>query len=157
MLGRLAKWLRILGFDVLYSNDAEDSELLEACKSGSRILLTRDTDLAARAKKSIEVVFVTGDHIKEQFASIRNRLPVALNPASIFERCVVCNTPLTAVTRDEVEGLVPEFVFDTNKDFKLCPGCQKVYWKGSHVEHALRTVIASFSSFDDPDREPRRP
>ena len=157
MLGRLAKWLRILGFDVHYSNDAEDDELLEACRAEGRILLTRDTELAARAKKSIEVVFVAGDHIKEQFASVRSRLPVALNPPSIFSRCVVCNTPLITAMRDEVEGLVPAFVFNTKKDFKICPGCQKVYWKGSHVEHALRTVWASFSGSNDRDREPRRP
>ena len=75
MLGRLAKWLRILGFDVLYSNDASDEELLQTCKAEDRILLTRDTELARRADKSIEVVFVNGDHIKEQFASIRNTLP----------------------------------------------------------------------------------
>jgi len=151
MLGRLAKWLRILGFDVLYSNDAEDNELLKTCESEGRVLLTRDTELARRAAKSIAVVFVTGDHIKEQFTSIRCELPITFEPQAIFSRCVVCNTPLKAATRDEVEGLIPAFVFATNKTFKICPGCRKVYWKGSHVEHALRTVLASFAVFNDGD------
>jgi len=154
MLGRLAKWLRILGFDVLYSNDAEDDELIENCKSDGRILLTRDGALARRAEKNVEVVFVTGDHIKEQFASIRCKLPITFEPPAIFSRCVVCNTPLKPATRAEVEGLVPAFIFNTNKTFKICPGCRKVYWKGSHVEHALRTVLVSFSSFNSGDREP---
>ena len=60
MLGRLAKWLRILGFDVLYSNDSRDEELLETCKSEGRVLLTRDTELARRADKSIAVVSSRG-------------------------------------------------------------------------------------------------
>ncbi|MBN2208572.1 MAG: Mut7-C RNAse domain-containing protein [Candidatus Coatesbacteria bacterium] len=154
MLGRLAKWLRILGFDVLYSNEAQDDELIENCRSEGRILLTRDTALARKAERTLEVLFVTGDHIKEQFASIRHRLPITLEPAAVFSRCVVCNTPLVPATRAEVEGLVPAFVFNTNKTFKICPGCRKVYWKGSHVEHALRTVLVSFSGFNSGDQEP---
>ncbi len=157
MLGRLAKWLRILGFDVIYSNSATDEDLLETCESDGRTLLTRDTELARRAEKDIEVVFVAGDHIKEQFASIRYKLPITFEPPAIFSRCIVCNTPLKAAMRDEVEGLVPAFVFNTNKTFKICPGCRKVYWKGSHVQHALRTVLASFSGFDNRNREPRLP
>ena len=66
----------------------------------------------------------------------------------------MCNTPLKAATRGEIEGLVPAFVFATNKTFKICPGCRKVYWKGSHVQHALRTVLASLAGFDSGDREP---
>ncbi|HUT02309.1 MAG TPA: Mut7-C RNAse domain-containing protein [bacterium] len=151
MLGRLAKWLRIVGFDVLYSNDADDDELIETCKSQGRILLTRDTALAKRAEADVKIIFVEGDHIKEQFGSIRDRLPITLEPPLIFSRCLLCNTPLRRATREEVEPQVPAFVFNTNKEFKICPKCGKVYWKGTHVRHALRTVLVSFSGFNGED------
>ena len=151
MLGRLAKWLRIVGFDVVYSNDADDDELVETCKSQGRILLTRDTAVAKRAGPDVKTIFVEGDHIKEQFASIRNKLPITLEPPLIFSRCLVCNTPLRRASREEVEPLVPAFVFNTNKEFKICPNCHKVYWKGTHVRHALRTVLVSFAGFNGED------
>ena len=157
MLGRLAKWLRIIGLDVFYSNSVQDDELLELCSSEKRILLTRDTELARRAKKKMRVIFIEGDRLREQFVSLRGNLMIKPDASRLFSRCVACNTPLLHVNREEVEGRVPAFVFDNRDDFKTCPKCQKVYWKGSHVDHTMKMLDESLFGAKEPSAEEKSP
>ncbi len=132
MLGKLAKKLRILGFDAEYYADIGEDEILE--KSKGRILLTRDKILYRKAlKRGLRAFYIKSDKWRSQLKAVSNLFPIEEN-AKPFTRCSVCNTPLKDVEKEEVRGKVPEYVYMTHEQFKICPKCGKVYWKGSHME-----------------------
>jgi uncharacterized protein with PIN domain len=126
-LGRLAKWLRILGFDTLYLRSSTDAALLSERDAG-RIVLTRKTSL----KGQPGVVFVAPNDPHEQLKRVAAALKLA--PEARLSRCSVCNAPLAAARPEEVEAAVPEHVRLTQREFRRCPVCGRVYWPGSHVE-----------------------
>ena len=142
MLGRLAKWLRLLGFDVLYYPDIEDREVIKISREQDRTILTRDTRmLKCRGIRS--AVFIRSDHISEQLLDMKDML--ALHDLDRTERCVACNGNLHAVShRDEVQDLVPDYVFHNFESFMRCNGCGKVYWEGSHykkIREGIREIL----------------
>jgi uncharacterized protein len=128
-LGRLARHLRVLGLDAWYRADADDIELADAASHEDRILLTRDLGLLKRR------VVTHGRFIREtnphrQLVEILRCFgPLALAP---FSRCVRCNTPLEQVAKTAVDAVLPPRTRDQYDDFTQCPGCGRVYWKGSH-------------------------
>jgi uncharacterized protein with PIN domain len=140
MLGRLAKWLRIAGFDVLYSNRYSDDELVALSHAEGRILLSRDTRLLVR-KVVRRFVFLESDKIQDQIRQIF-RLIGTQNLPDILSRCLSCNEVLAPIPRDGVKELVPPYVFATQPHFKSCPRCQRIYWAGTHREAVLRTLQA---------------
>jgi uncharacterized protein with PIN domain len=130
MLGRLAKWLRILGFDVLYYPDIDDKEIVRIAREQQRTILTRDTHLTKR-KGLPGVIFVEKDDVFDQLTFIRARL--VFSRAAFSGRCAVCNGLIDAVSRkEEVRDLVPDFIYLNSPGFMRCRGCGKVYWEGSH-------------------------
>jgi uncharacterized protein len=132
MLGRLAKWLRILGFDVLYDPGIEDRQVIRIAMEEGRTILTRDTGLA-RNKGVRDVIFVTTDRVSDQLREIAGRLPFA--EAEPSGRCAVCNGVLSQVTeKGMIRNAVPDFVYHNFSEFLRCSGCGKVYWEGSHQE-----------------------
>ena len=136
MVGRLARWMRILGFDVLYFHDAEDDFIIYAAKEDRRTIITRDRELAEKAKAiGLDVVFINGNSIKEQLKEIVEKL--SLTPKA-FTRCAVCNGKLLEVEKAEVEGIVPEFVYFKHNKFWKCGRCGRVYWSGSHVVNMVK-------------------
>jgi uncharacterized protein with PIN domain len=138
MLGRLAKWLRIAGFDVLYSNRFSDDELVALSRAEDRILLSRDTRLLVR-KVVRRFVFLESDQIQDQIRQIF-RLIGTENLPDILSRCLSCNEVLAPIPRDGVKGRVPPYVFATQPTFKSCPRCQRIYWAGTHRQAVLRTL-----------------
>ena len=137
-LGRLAAYLRMLGFDALYRNDFQDDELARLCYWEERILLTRDKRLLMRNQVS-RGYWLRSKIPRRQLEEVvrRYRLAGAIRP---FQRCVRCNEPLVPVDKDIVlERLEPltRRYFD---EFHLCPACDRVYWKGSHYER-MRLLI----------------
>jgi hypothetical protein len=140
MLGRLATWLRILGYDAAYSL-ADDSEVIEAARCEQRILLTRDTGLLRRSGLPPHL-FIRSDHVMEQVRQVVDtlRLPVRLSTA---DRCPRCNVRLEAAEKSRVVGRVPDFVWSCHDAFRDCPRCGRVYWPGSHrrrMEEAIRAL-----------------
>ena len=132
MLGRLAKWLRLLGFDVLYYPDIEDREVIRISREQDRTILTRDTCLLKR-RGVRDAVFIKSDHLSEQLLDMKDILD--LHDSDRAERCVVCNGTLSIVSdRDEVQDLVPDYVYHNFENFMRCNGCGKVYWEGSHYK-----------------------
>lgn len=130
MLGRLAKWLRILGFDVLYYPDIDDREVVRIAREQERTILTRDTQLSNR-KGLPGVVFIEQDDVFDQLALIMTRLD--FNQTVFSSRCVVCNGVLDEVSlKKEVRELVPDFIYLNFSVFLRCRDCGKVYWEGSH-------------------------
>ena len=132
MLGRLAKWLRLLGFDVLYYPDIEDREVIKISREQDRTILTRDTRLL-QCRGARDAVFIRSDHISEQLLEMEDIL--ALSESDRAERCVACNENLYEVSdRAEVQDLVPDYVYHNFGSFTRCNGCGKVYWEGSHYK-----------------------
>jgi uncharacterized protein len=138
MLGRLAKWLRIAGFDVLYSNRFSDDELVALSRQEGRILLSRDTRLLVR-KAVQHFIFLEGESIQSQLRQVFEVARIAGLP-EVLTRCLSCNDVLVEITRERVRERVPPFVFATQHSFKSCPRCEKVYWAGTHRQSVLRTL-----------------
>jgi uncharacterized protein len=138
MLGRLAKWLRIAGFDVLYSNRFTDDELVALSRGEDRILLSRDTHLLIR-KSVKEFIFLESDRVQEQIRQILHTTQTE-RLSGVLTRCLACNEVLVTVSREQVRGNVPPYVFETQPNFKRCPRCHKVYWAGTHRQAVIRTL-----------------
>jgi uncharacterized protein with PIN domain len=138
MLGRLAKWLRILGFDVLYYADIEDRQVIRIAAAQGRIILTRDSGLL-KNKGVRNVIFITSDNVQDQLCELGGRL--RFDEAEPFGRCAVCNGTLIAVDEKErVKEAVPDFIFHSVNEFLRCSVCDKVYWRGSHQEKFRKRI-----------------
>jgi hypothetical protein len=117
MLGRLAKWLRLLGYDTAYFADLDDNELVRLARAQGRTLLTRDTELARR--RGLSSLLIESDELEEQIQQAISELH--LETKQPFSRCPVCNTLLQEVEKPSVKERVPPYVFRTEEHFSLCP------------------------------------
>ncbi len=139
MLGKLARWLRVLGCDVEYFSRIDDQDLVERAMQSGRLILTRDTLLVRRRGARDNHFFVTGDLFRDQLRQVVEQF--AIDPAARFlSRCLDCNTPLVAVGKTAVSARVPPYVFATQTEFRICPACDKIYWQGTHRQRMLREV-----------------
>ena len=139
MLGRLARWLRILGHDVAYGRHLRDRTLVDSARREERLLLTRDTRLL-RDPHLPRHLFVESDHFREQLRQVAAVVP--LGGAPLLTRCLDCNRPLDEVSRDRVRDRVPPYVWDTAPRFLACGRCGRVYWPATHRAHMLRELAA---------------
>jgi uncharacterized protein with PIN domain len=140
-VGRLARWLRALGYDTLFINPIGDGELVEIARREGRIVLTKDTGIFRRrlvASGEVRAIRVEGDDWRQQLAQVVREL--ALETAPRFTRCLECNAPLEVRTRDEVRPYVPAFVYRTQEDFLACPVCGRHYWQGTHWQRMRRDL-----------------
>jgi len=135
MLGKLAKRMRLMGFDVLYDPAYEDNEVLRLALDQDRIILTRDTGLASRPLAQNHIL-IGSDMVDEQLNQVvaMSSLP----STAMLTRCSVCNTILTAPGRDDVRDLVSIHVYEQHRDFLRCETCGRIYWKGTHVRNMGR-------------------
>jgi uncharacterized protein len=143
-LGRLAAYLRMAGFDTWYERDATDERLAALSAAEDRILLTRDLGLLRRGVVR-RGAFVRSDRPPEQLAETLARFGL-IGAVAPFGRCLRCNAPLDAASRSDVAALVPPRVLREQPDFRRCPGCGGVYWRGSHhrrMERLLAEAIAA--------------
>lgn len=138
MLGKLARWLRILGFDTFYRSDVEDSELLRVAREEGRVLLTRDTRVAQR-RALPPMLLIRDDGWRDQLAQVFRELNLTI-PDTLFTRCLECNVPLRQIERSAAKFRVPGHVFETHQAFRECPRCARIFWRGSHYEHAAAVV-----------------
>lgn len=141
MLGRLAKWLRLLGYDTAYENDATDHELARRSRAEGRVLLTRDRELANR--RGLRTLLIQSQALEEQVQEVEEAFGLPPDPA--LSRCSVCNVVVEQVSPAEVADRVPPYVLETQSEFRLCPGCGRVYWPGSHVQ-AMDEHLEEFTS-----------
>lgn len=128
MLGSLARWLRILGYDTNYANQRDDAELVRIARAEERVLLTRDRELAGR--RGVRALLVESQLLDEQLAQVTAAYPPS--PGSHPGRCPVCNALLIQARPEEVAGRVPEYILKRHHSFQHCPGCERIYWQGSH-------------------------
>jgi len=132
MLGKLARWLRLLGYDVRYMQD-DDAAIAYAARAEGRILLTRDHQLSERC--GLHTVLVESDHLTDQLAQVVEA--VGRLPAGTPQRCMACNAALVAISVETARSGVPAYVVETlgsssDLPFHQCPDCGKIYWKGTH-------------------------
>ena len=126
MLGKLAKWLRILGFDTEYPRSA--------ASEGRYFVTTRE--VAAQEA----VVKVTAQRPLEQLKEVISQTGIAVELGRLFSRCLICNLPVVEISKELLEGRVPEEIFATKSEFHECPGCKRVYWEGSHLERIKKRL-----------------
>ena len=141
-LGRLARRLRLLGFDTLYDPDATDEELA-GMSSHDRVLLSRDLGLLKRSEVKLGY-FLRSTRPANQTAEVVERFDLS-RVARPFTRCTACNGGLRRAGCDEVAGRIPEAVAAHHRDFTVCPDCRRVYWPGSHYANLKRAVEAALA------------
>ncbi len=136
MLGRLARWLRLVGYDTLYDPRYGDDELVRLARAEGRILLTRDRALARR--RGVRTLFIASQCLQEQLSQVVRDL--GLEGERAFSRCSVCNQRLESVPKSWAWGHVPPYTFATQREFRLCPACNRFYWRGTHWDR-IRQVL----------------
>lgn len=134
MLGRLAKWLRLLGYDTFYRNKIRPVTLLSVAQSEYRIIITKN-HYFLKHPFPVPILFIKGNTLEPQLLEINEKYP--LHRSKAFSRCPLCNNKTTPIEKEYVNKLVPEFVFNTQEQFHQCIRCGKIYWKGTHLEKAL--------------------
>lgn len=129
-LGKLAKWLRIVGYDSVYYDHGDEAGFIIQALRESRVILARSPEIIKH--KGVKVVVVEHDLVEDQLDQVVRELGLEIKEEQLFTRCVECSTPLEKATREEAEKKVPEYVFRTNESFKKCGKCGKIFWKGTH-------------------------
>jgi len=138
MLGRLSKWLRIMGQDCEYTREEDDEKIAERALEEGRILLSRDTGLLKR-KRLGEHLLVESDHLERQLIQVLTRYKI--DPLeNAFSRCVRCNAPLRRVKPEEAGDRVPYFVRQTQDQLAHCPACDRYFWGATHREKMVRRL-----------------
>jgi uncharacterized protein with PIN domain len=138
MLGKLAKWLRFLGYDTTYCNDLSDDEFLAQVDEG-RILLTRNTRLKRHVAQG-KLVFIKDNDPKIQLQELVRGLGLRPEPDRFFTRCAVCNEVLEPTEGADVYGRVPDYIWTAHDRFFRCRGCGKLYWEGTHLERNRKEI-----------------
>ena len=137
MLGRLVKWLRVIGQDVIYGPHLTGYGLIRAARRENRLILTRDRRL--KKKQPPEFILIESDHYGDQLLQVIETCH--LRPLkNTFSRCLICNTPLRPKGKDSVKELVPPYVFSTQEKFFWCSECQRVYWPATHQQRMVEEL-----------------
>lgn len=138
MLGKLARWMRTLGYDVEYERAIDDGLLIRKAVAEGRIVLTRDTLLLKRRGLRGRAFFIESDQAGEQLREVLKAFPKA--PGKFLSRCLRCNADLAAVEKESVREKVPPYVFQTQEAFSTCLKCGRIYWAGTHRERMVEEV-----------------
>ena len=153
MLGRLARWLRVLGYSAAYFRQIDDDELAAYAREKGLFLITRDTRIVERSDIGPHLLLVENDSF-EQLKLVVARLGLRVDRERAFSRCVECNEPLAAVEKSEIRGLVPPFVYSRQDRFSRCPSCGRIYWPATHHRKMLDKLDEVFG--ENRDGRPRK-
>lgn len=135
-LGRLSKWLRILGYDTAVEKDRK--ALVIKSLRDDRIILTRDSKMSRFS--GVRMVKIASDFVEEQLAQVVKALDLKIDKEAIFSICIVCDETLVRIDREKAKDKVPEYVYKTKDLFMECPRCKKIYWQGSHWEIVTKFI-----------------
>ncbi len=133
---RLAKWLRFLGQDAESTSEYSAYVILSIAERENRIILTRNREFYRVSGENVYVL--KSDFVFEQIKDVVEHFKIK-DPA-ILTRCSKCNTPLVNISKSEVKGKVPYFTYKNFNEFKFCPECNKIYWKGSHIDLMIKRL-----------------
>jgi uncharacterized protein with PIN domain len=140
--GKLARWLRMMGYDALFFNNIDDTELIDIALKEGRVVLTKDTQLMRRrvvTNGQLKIVLIQNDDPKEQLRQVVEELKLDCRLKQ-FTRCLECNQSLVPRSKEEVQELVPPYVFRTQTQYMQCPACLRVYWRGTHWQRMKREL-----------------
>ena len=132
-VGKLARWLRMLGYDTLFINDIDDNDLVAIGLNDKRVLLTKDTQIMLRrvvTSGMLKAVLIEDDNPKDQLRQVARMMKI--DQERKFTRCLECNDLLVPKGKDDVRDIVPAYVFKTQSHYFQCPVCQRIYWRGTH-------------------------
>jgi uncharacterized protein with PIN domain len=132
-LGRLAKWLRTLGYDTRFQLDIEDGELVSVALKEDRIILSRDTKLS-RFKIKDRYLLIQSEKPLEQLRQVVDHFKLKIDKDLLFSRCLVCNEPLQKIEKENIKDRLYPYVYQTQKDFVYCSVCDRIYWPATHVD-----------------------
>jgi len=144
-VGKLAKWLRMMGYDTLFFSGDNDSRMLALAQKENRVILTKDTQIMRRrlvTKGQIKALLIENDKPELQMHQVITTLNLdpQFRPFSI---CLECNQPLRERSQTQVKDLVPPYVFQTQSQYMECPACHRIYWRGTHWQ-AMTRKLAGF-------------
>ncbi len=133
-MGKLAKWLRIMGYDTLFFDGINDSRMIATALAEGRVILTRDTQIMKRrvvTSGQLKAILIKGDEPELQMHQVIDSLNLdcQFRPFTI---CLECNQPLVERSKRQVKDLVPPYVFQTQNQYMECPACHRIYWRGTH-------------------------
>ena len=133
-VGKLAKWLRIMGYDTLFFNGSNDSRMIATALAEGRVILTRDTQIMQRGvvtRGQLKAILIKSDRPELQMHQVIEALNLdcQFRPFTI---CLECNQSLEVRSKEQVKELVPPYVFQTQNQYMECPDCHRIYWRGTH-------------------------
>jgi uncharacterized protein with PIN domain len=138
-LGKLAKYLRILGFDTSFKEPISNPEIIRLAAAEQRFLLTRDHRLSVYSHPYGLLILEDDDPLK-QLSTVVNSLHLAIDPAKLFQRCSRCNALIEPVDKAGIKNRLFPFILKTQKEISRCPSCGRFYWKGTHYSRLLRKL-----------------
>ena len=149
-VGKLAKWLRMMGLDSVFFDGEDDGTMVRQALAEGRIILTRDTEIMKRrvvVSGRLRAVLIESEEPEQQMRQLMATLDLEhqLRP---FTLCLECNEPLVERNPEDVEERVPPYVYRTQSQYMECPACHRIYWRGTHWEAMTRKLekLASMSS-----------
>ncbi|MDI6846854.1 MAG: Mut7-C RNAse domain-containing protein [Candidatus Bathyarchaeia archaeon] len=141
MLGKLTRWLRMLGHNVKYSNKLDDAQLIMIAKKERRILLTRDLELYQQATaKGVDAFYLGGETEAEKLAQLTQRFNIKLEIDMTTSRCPKCNTRVKPIPKEKVADKIEKSTFSHYNKFWKCPKCGQIYWQGAHWTRIRKTL-----------------
>ncbi len=141
MLGKLTRWLRMIGQDVIYSVQLDDNQLLILAKAENRVLLTKDLELYRRAiGRGLDAFYVEGKTELERLAEVAQRYGLELAVDMGKSYCPICNTPLKTADREGLKNLLEPNTYKNYERFWRCPNCRQIYWQGAHWKQIINTL-----------------
>ena len=133
-VGKLVKWLRIMGYDTLFFSGSDDSGMIAIALAEDRVILTRDTQIVERlvvTSGRLKVILIQSDEPELQMQQVIDSLNLDCQ-FKPFTLCLECNQPLVERSKQQVQDLVPAYVFQTQSQYMECPACHRIYWRGTH-------------------------
>ena len=138
MMGGFVRLMRIMGFDVEYSKDLSVEQIIEKARKEKRVIVTRRKSY--RFPPDVEVIVMEENYPHDQVKRVFEILGLEADEEKFLSRCLICNRELEDVEKEEVKGLVPEYVFKTKDEFARCPSCGRIYWEGTHHSNMAKMV-----------------
>jgi len=141
-LGKLVKWLRIMGFDAIYTPATPTKGWIDDTVK-ARILLTRTRKIKDLSKAQTRI-FIVSDKPFEQLKEVIHAVGIVPEDIKPFFRCIRCNIPIQPIDKKNVQGVVPDHILETCHIFQTCTGCGRIYWQGTHTEHSREIIKRLF-------------
>src|SRR3990170_8744213 len=141
-VGKLAKWLRLAGFDAVFFNGEDDAQMIATALAEKRVILTKDTQLMKRwviTSGRLKALLIKEDEPEAQMRQVIESLNLDCQ-FSPFTICLECNQPLQEISKEQVTDRVPPFVFKTQEQYMECPNCHRIYWRGTHWQAMLKKL-----------------